>query len=282
MFQRSLRLICLLLICASGTAMAQVGFSPQYLDLSLAEAEGTHAYRLFNQTADPKQVRVSVVSWDFDKAGEIRILPSTDTSLDQWIVVNPIEFTILPGGSQAVRLSIRPAIQLAAGEYRAMLIFDEILQPQPLGEASGTGAQTALRARFQFRTAIYCQVGTVVRTAEVVSAEVKERTLTLQTRATGTANTRFDAQYMIWKAADFPGLEKTSLLANLNDAKPKLPSGMVAAGSLPGQPVLPGETRTYQVTLGSALGKGHYVAVLLGRLGDNALSRQIPFDIAGP
>jgi hypothetical protein len=280
MLSRIFCMLCLLIVLANSKATAQVGFSPQYYDLTQAEAQGTHAYRIFNLTKDPKQVRVSVVSWDFDEGGEIRILPSTDTTLDQWVVVNPVEFTIPPGESQAVRFSIRPAVQLAAGEHRAMLIFDEVLQPQAPGEASGAGAQTALRARFQFRTAIYCQVGAVSRIADVVSARADAETLTVQTRATGTANTRFDGQFMVWKAAEFPGLGKAVLLGNLTDAKPELPPGMVAAGRLPGQPVLPGGTRKYEVNLGTKLSKGHYVAVLLGRLGDDALSRQIPFDVA--
>lgn len=280
MFPRFFRLFGMLALIFSGSAGAQVGFSPQYYDLTQAESQGTHAYRLFNMTNDPKQVRVSVVSWDFDDRGEIRILPSTDTSLDQWVVVNPIEFTIPPGESQAVRFSIRPAVPLAAGEHRAMLIFDEVLQPQPVGEASGAGAQTALRARFQFRTAIYCQAGTVSRRAEIVSAEASATTLSLQTRATGTANTRFEGQFMVWKASEFPGLDKVFLLGNLTDPKPELPPGMVAAGQLPGQPVLPGGSRKYEVALGNTLPKGRYIAVLLGRLGDEALSRQIPFDVA--
>ena len=218
------------------------GLQPAVFDLTLAEAQGTHAYRLFNLNKDPKQVRVSVVSWDFDDRGEIRILPSSDTSLDQWVVVNPIEFTIPPGESQAVRFSIRPALQLADGEHRAMLIFDEVLQPQPVGEASGTGAQTALRARFQFRTAIYCQTGAVSRRAELVSAQANASMLSLQTRATGSANTRFEGQFMVWKASGFPGLDKVFLLGNLAGPKPELPHGMVAAGQLPGSRCCPAVT----------------------------------------
>ena len=256
------RLLGLLILFSSATAVAQVGFSPQYYDLTSAEAQGTHAYRLFNLTKDPKQVKVSVVSWDFDERGEIRILPSSDATLDQWVVVNPVEFTIPPGDSQAVRFSIRPAVELSPGEHRAMLVFDEVLQPQSAAQASGPGAQTALRARFQFRTAIYYQSGTATRTAELTAVKVDATNLTLQTRATGSANTRFDGQFMIWKASAFPGLDKVSLLGNLADPNPALPHGMVAAGRLPGQPVLPGETRTYEVSLGNALQKGAYIAVL--------------------
>jgi len=271
----------LLLLLASSLATAQVGFSPQYFDLPLAEALGTHAYRLFNLTEDPKQVKVSVVSWDFDDRGEIRILPSTDTSLDQWVVVNPVEFTIPPGESQAVRFSIRPAVALANGEHRAMLIFDEIPQAQDVPAASTAGAQTALRARFQFRSAIYLQAGQASRRAEITSATADATTLHVQVTARGSANTRPDGQFMIWKAAAFPGLDKVALLGNLADEKPELPSGMLAAGRLPGQPVLPGSSRNYEIALGTTLAKGRYVAVLLGHLGEDALSRQFAFDVPG-
>jgi P pilus assembly chaperone PapD len=270
-------LISLLSLCAQ----AQVGFSPQYYDLSLDEAQKTHAFRLFNMTKEDKQVRVNVVNWEFDEHYEIRVLPGTDKSLDQWVVVNPVEFTIPAGQSQAVRFSIRPAVELAPGEHRTMLIFDEVPQPQAIGEATAPGAQTALRARFQFRTAIYCQVGQVTRSADLTQASANAKSVHLQLRATGNANTRFDGQYMVWKAGAFPGIEKVALLGNLSEIKPVLPAGMVSAGRLPGQPVLPGGTRNYDVPFDATLGAGSYVLVLLGNLGNDKLARQVPFNVSG-
>lgn len=272
-------LLCGAMLLISLIAHAQVGFSPQYYDLSLDEAQKTHAFRLFNMTKEDKQVRVSVVNWDFDDRNEIRLLPSTDSSLDQWVVINPVEFTIPTGQSQAVRFSVRPALELAPGEHRAMLIFDEVPQPLAAGEATTPGAQTALRARFQFRTAIYCQVGQVVHSADLAQAAADAKGMHLTLRATGTANARFDAQYMVWKAGSFPGLDKVALLANLSVAKPALPAGMVAAGRLPGQPVLPGGTRDYDEPFATALTPGAYVVVLLGKLGDDKLARQVAFSV---
>lgn len=269
----------LVAVFCSVVAHAQVGFSPQYYDLTLEEAQKTHAFRLFNQTKEDKQVRVSVVNWDFDEHSEIRILPPTETSLDQWVVVNPVEFTIPAGQNQAVRFSIRPSVELSPGEHRAMLIFDEVPPPQPLGSATGPGAQTALRARFQFRTAIYTQVGGAKRTADLVEASANAKTLHLRTAATGSANTRFDGQYMVWKKDAFPGLDKVVLLSNLAEAKPQLPAGMVKAGGLPGQPVLPGGTRNYDIAFDPPLPAGNYVVVLFGSLGDDKLSRQIPLSV---
>jgi P pilus assembly chaperone PapD len=270
----------LLLMSLSFGAQAQVGFSPQYYDLTLDEAQKTHAFRLFNMTKEDKQVRVNVVNWEFDEHNEIRVLPGTDKSLDQWVVVNPVEFTIPAGQSQAVRFSIRPAVELAPGEHRTMLIFDEVPQPQAAGAVTAPGAQTALRARFQFRTAIYAQVGQVTRSADLSQANANAKGLHLRLQATGTANTRFDGQYMVWKAASFPGIDKVALLGNLSESKPALPAGMVTAGRLPGQPVLPGGARDYDVSFDAPLSPGSYVAVLLGNLGDSKLARQIPFSVS--
>jgi fimbrial chaperone protein len=272
--------LCMMMLLISLAAHAQVGFSPQYYDLPIGEAQKTHAFRLFNMSKDDKQVRVSVTNWDFDDHNEISLLPSTDTSLDQWVVVNPVEFTIPAGQSQAVRFSVRPAVEMAPGEHRAMLIFDEVPQPQAASEATAPGAQTALRARFQFRTAIYCQVGQqVVRSADLSQVKADAKAAHLTSRATGTANTRFDAQYMVWKTSAFPGIEKVAPLSNLSDAKPELPAGMVTAGRLPGQPALPGRTREYDVPFDPALAPGAYVLVLLGKLGDDNLARQVPFSV---
>lgn len=271
--------LCAVLLLVGSVARAQVGFSPQYYDLSLDEAQKTHAFRLFNMTKEDKQVRVSVASWDFDDRGEIRLLPGTDASLEQWVVVNPVDFTITAGQTQAVRFSIRPATQLPPGEHRAMLIFDEVPPPKSASDESSAGSQAALRARFQFRTAIYCQVGDVTRTAELSQLSASAKGLHVRLRATGSANTRFDGQYMIWKSASFPGIDKVALLGNLSDKKPELPAGMVAAGRLPGQPVLPGGTHDYDVPFDTALGGGSYVAVLFGMLGRDKLAQQVALSV---
>lgn len=271
-------LMCCALALVAQLAHAQVGFSPQYYDLSLDEAQKTHAFRLFNMTKEDKQVRVSVVNWDFDERGEIRVLPGNDSSLDQWVVVNPVDFSIPAGQTQAVRFSVRPATELAPGEHRAMLIFDEVPQAQSVIEEN-KGAQAALRARFQFRTAIYTQVGPVKRSAELSPPSATSTGMRLHLRATGNANTRFDGQYMVWKQASFPGMDKVALLGNLGDKKPQLPAGMVSAARLPGQPVLPGGARDYNVVFDAPLPAGSYTVVLLGGLGDDKLAQQFALSV---
>jgi hypothetical protein len=269
------RIACWLGVLSIGLAHAQVGFSPQYYDLDLVEAQKTHAFRLFNFSKEDKVVHVSVVNWDFDAQGEIRLLPTTDTSLDQWVVVNPVDFTIPAGQAQAVRFAVRPAIELPAGEHRAMLIFDEVPQAQPLAAPADKGRQTALRARFQFRSAIYCQVGQPKRTAEFELTEATGKGFRFQLVATGTANTRLDGQFQVWSKARYPGLAHTTPIGNLTHPKPELPDGVLLAGILPSQPVLPGGRRDYAVIFEKPLAPGAYVVALLGNLGDAKLSREV-------
>ena len=271
-------LLCCTFAVFAQLAYSQVGFSPQYYDLSLDEAQKTHAFRLFNQTKDDKQVRVSVVNWDFDERGEIRILPGNDSSLDQWVVVNPVDFKIPAGQTQVVRFTVRPAIELAPGEHRAMLIFDEVPQVQSIIEET-QGAQAALRARFQFRTAIYTQVGAIKRSADLTSPSATPKGFRLHLRATGNANARLDGQYMVWKQASFPGMDKVALLGNLSDKKPQLPAGMVLAARLPGLPVLPGGTRDFDLAFDAPLPAGQYIVVLFGKLGDDKLAQQFTLSV---
>lgn len=267
------RLSLLVGLVATASVHAQVGFSPQYHDLTLEEAQKTHATRIFNFTQEEKKVQVSVVSWDFDEEGNVRILPSTDSSLDQWVIVNPLEFTIPSGNSQAVRFAIRPATKLPPGEQRAMLVFDEV---PAISKDPAAGAQ--LHARFQFRSAIYCQVGPVTRSGELEPFTITSKTLHGVLRSTGTANVRMDAQYTIWKQKNFPGLDKLPLLKNVDKPDTKLPVGILKAGALPGLPALPGTTRSFDITFQSEpLVPGEYVLALTGTVGEVNINRMQPF-----
>lgn len=89
-------LIVLLLLAVATNAFAQVGISPAYYDLGLDDAGKTQTFRMFNYTEQPKRVRVSLAPWDADADNQPRLLPSGPTTLDQWVVVNPVEFDVKP------------------------------------------------------------------------------------------------------------------------------------------------------------------------------------------
>jgi P pilus assembly chaperone PapD len=264
-----LSFLALALCTLSTPALAQVGISPAYYDLPATEAGKTQTFRLFNYTDKPKRVRVSLAPWDADAANQPRLLPPGPTTLDQWVVVNPVEFEVKPQSSQAVRFSVRPAAELPAGEQRVMFIFDEINPPAEDGK---------MRARFQFRSALYVQSGQTARKGDIESITTTAEGAKVRLKNAGNANVRLLGQYAIWQADAFPGVEATGLIAGLGTPEAKLASGQLLANSLPGNPVLPGETHDIAFAFGgTALKPGRYVLDFNGKLGDAQLDRSVEF-----
>jgi len=265
-------LVLLSLIALPAMVGAQVGISPAYYDLSQEDASKTQTFRLFNYTDDAKQVRVSLAPWDADAQNQPRLLPTGPTTLDQWVVVNPIEFEVKPRSSQAVRFTVRPAVELAPGEHRVMLVFDEVVPPADSAK---------MRTRFQFRSALYVQVGKPTRdgTLESVQADASGARFTI--RNAGTANVRFNGQYALWKAESYPGTAATEIVPGIGTTPPTLASGQLALDALPANPVLPGDTRSLAIGFGATkLKPGRYVLDLNGKLGDAALDRAVEFTVA--
>lgn len=263
----------LVLLAASVPALAQVGISPAYHDLSAAEAGKTQTFRLFNYTDEAKRVRVSLAPWDADPSNQPRLLPPGPTTLDQWVVVNPVEFEVKPQSSQAVRFSVRPAAELPDGEQRVMFIFDEVSPPSPDGN---------MRARFQFRSALYVQTGPTARKGDIESLTASADGARVRLKNAGNANVRLMGQFAIWQADAFPGVEATALIPGLGTPDAKLARGQLIANSLPGTPVLSGETHDIAFPFGpTVLKPGRYVLDFNGKLGDAVLDRSVEF-VVGP
>ena len=96
MMRRSLPSI-LLVFLAVTPAAAQIGVSPPVVEIDLNEPARTRTVRLFNYGNSPVEVQVRVHNWELDEVNRVRILPPTEQSLDQWLVINPLHFTIQPG-----------------------------------------------------------------------------------------------------------------------------------------------------------------------------------------
>lgn len=268
-------IVFFLALCGLTTdAAAQVGISPAYYDLSQDEAAKTQTFRLFNYTEETKRVRVSLAPWDADPDNKPRLLPSGPTTLDQWVVVNPVEFEVKPRSSQAVRFTVRPAVELSPGEHRVMLVFDEVVPNDP---------DAKMRTRFQFRSALYVQAGKATRDGAIESAQTDASGVRFTIKNSGSANVRFNGQYSVWEAASYPGAAATDVVPGIGTKAPTLAKGQLFLDVLPGNPVLPGDTRTLAAGFGAdKLKPGRYVLDLNGKLGDAALDRAIEFVVAEP
>ena len=108
-------------ITAGAVPPAQIAVSPSRFEIEIGPSPTTEALRVFNFSDRPVDVQASVAHWELDRNSRVVIVEPTEQSLDQWIVMNPLRFTIPAGGSQTMRFSIRPKTAPDPGEHRAMI-----------------------------------------------------------------------------------------------------------------------------------------------------------------
>lgn len=238
-----------LLSAQADSTLSQIGISPSMYQISLDEPARTHAYRLHNLGGRDTRVRVRVAQWTTDENNEPVFLPPDETSLDQWIIINPVEIDLPVNDSRVVRFSVRPAVQLPPGEHRAMVIFEE--EPPQRAELGTTGT-IALGARFRINSAIYATTGLIVRNGAITQMALSQDGLQTTIESTGNAHVRPDARARI-RSLDTPGIDFEVELAK--------------------RPVLQGTTRTLSTPLpaGQALPAGRYEVDISGSLGDGPL-----------
>lgn len=256
------------------TAAAQIGISPPYLELDLTERGSVHSLKLLNFGKERVEVKAAPYNWDLDEESQVRILPPTEQSLDQWMIVQPVRFSIEPGKSQTVRIAVRPRVAPSTGEHRAIIYFEEVAPPdQP---------PTQFRVYFKLGAAVYGYAGDVTRVGKLHATEVSGGAATFDIASLGTAHVRLKGQVAVWQASRYPGAAKTLPLDPLPAEGAPLPEGIAVAGALPNRPVLPGTRRAVRLPLPADLAPGDYVLDVNGGLADEALDFGVPFTVAAP
>jgi P pilus assembly chaperone PapD len=256
---------------------AQVAVSPSRVELQIGASPTTESLTLFNFGDEPVQIAVSVAHWDLDEQNAVRIIEPHEQSLDQWIVVNPLRFTVAAKSSQTVRYSIRPRVQPEPGEHRAMIYFDQVLPRDP---------SEKLRVKFRMGVAIYAHAGEISREGKLNAIQVLGGTNPVSARfdisSKGTAHVRLLGQYAVWPAGRYPGHEGTSLFLELGNPGASLPEGPLIAGNLPAKPVLPDTRRNVLLHTPTKLPPGSYVLDLNGEIGSDSIDLGIPFTVPHP
>lgn len=269
-----------LLALCSGVVHAQVAISPPILDLTQEEAAKSNAFRLYNYTDEDKRVRVTLTRWEMDEKNQVRDLPPTETSLDHWTIINPTEFDLPKGKSQAIRLAIRPAVQLPPGEHRVMVYFNEIPLLNPPPDEGAT-----LHVRFKIGAAVYLHVGPIERkgTLNAFTAGADGKGFKLNVTTTGNATSRFNAQYVVYPQDKYPGRGKVPKVEKLGGNDMVLPSGALLAAKVPNTAVLPGNTRDVDVVFDKGgLKPGRYVIDVSGTYGDTPVTQSTEVTVAPP
>lgn len=251
----------------------QVAVSPSVIETTLGKKPSNEVIHVYNLGDKPMTVNTSVIHWDTDENNQVREIPPTEQSLDQWIIINPLSFTIPAGGSQVVRLSIRPQIVPSAGEHRGMVFFEN--------ETLNGGESKGVSALFRVGVGIYGLAGEIIRqgTLKSLTLNTDDRTsLAFTINSAGNANIRLKGQYSIWKKANFPSGEFPPLF-NLTGKETNLPPAVLHAAPLPTTPILSGTTRTLMVPIAQPEQAGAYIVFVNGILGDLPIKQKFNLNI---
>ncbi|MCC5662995.1 fimbria/pilus periplasmic chaperone [Nostoc sp. CHAB 5784] len=258
-----------------------IGVSPPRFEVKLDQAKAsTQVFRVSNMGSKPATFKLYVQGWKLDEKNEIQPTQPTEQSLDQWIVVNPLQFTIPPGRSQTVRFSIRPRVKPQTGEHRALIFLEEVRSQDNTEQKNGS---VALKVMGRFGVAVYGYVGDVKRVGVLNSVAVDTKPgqvkATFDVSSKGSAYVRMSGQYTIWPAAKYPGANATKQIPEIEKPRAKLPDGLLAGGTLPSTPVLPDTRRQILLNIANKLPPGKYVLDLNGELNGIPVDQGIPFTV---
>jgi fimbrial chaperone protein len=253
------------------TPPAQIAASPSRIELEIGKKPANSSIKLFNLGDKPVTVSTSVHHWDLDEANKVRIIEPTPQSLDQWIIINPVKFTIPAGKSQTVRLSVRPRVVPEQGEHRGIVYFQQHL-PKDASSAS-------IRMTFRLGIVVYGLAGRILRSGELEKIRFTSRqdkgVLQFDVKSTGNAGIRLNGQYSLWRKADFPGADNVPQY-NIDD-KNEVRETVLQVGELPVLPVLSGTRRTLSSHIHLPSKEESYILFVRGKLGDNHFRKQFSF-----
>ena len=250
---------------------AQVAVSPARFEIEIGSRPVVEALRLINFSEEDLDIRVTVVPWDLDEFNRVRVLDPDEQSLDQWLILNPRNFTVPGKTSQTVRFAIRPRARPEDGEHRAMIYLEEIPRDLPEGK---------VKIAFKLGVAVYAYAGAVVRQGELnkvsVAADREYYAAAFDISSGGNAHVRLAGEYAVWPVDNFPGVMAMPILG---DDPETTPFGILGHGSLPTTPVLGGTRRELLVARPHSLPAGRYVLGFQGELDGQPFRNATEFSV---
>lgn len=243
----------------------QLALSPSRVEIDTNEGQMTKSVTVINLGAEPMRVQVSVQNWDFDQNNNYRALPPNEQSLDQWLIVNPVQLEIPAKGQQTVRMAVRPRVKPEDGEHRAMVFFRQISGEEKKG----------VNVLFNIGVPVYAFFGDVKRTATVhgMSFDVEKHSLIFDITNTGNAYVRPEGYYMLVRS----DLKETDedLLARLSENTGEVSGDKpLTTGKVASKPVFAGERRQLAASIASDEGMPQsYKLVVKAKVADQLFGK---------
>ena len=246
---------------------ASIAVSPPRVELDLDAGRATQSIQLMNLSDKPTTISVSLSNWDLDENNKVRDVAPTEQSLDQWIVINPLHFTIAPKEQQTIRFAVRPRVKPTPGEHRAMIYFEQ----QPDEEQPEANV---VSVRYRLGVAVYGLSGHIDRRGRIEAIRPtlsgENHYLDVDISSEGNASVRLNGQYAFWRADEFPGEDAATALLNSEQ-----PADIGVHGLLPATPILPGTQRTVRIRLADAGETGAQVLFVSGDLAGRSFVRRV-------
>ncbi|BAZ07158.1 hypothetical protein NIES3974_38210 [Calothrix sp. NIES-3974] len=254
----------------------EISVSPPRFELDINNKTRSQSIRITNLANEPVEMEAFVRTWTTDpKTNEVQDIPSTENSFDRWIVFTPSRFTIPPRQTQTVRFVVRPKTQLAAGEHRAVIYFQEI-------KNSPTNRE-AVQAIGLVGVIVYGYAGEIKRIGTVNSVNIttnpRGTSAVFDISSNGNAHVRMRGQYAIYPASQYPGAEKTQKINDVGTRGAKLPANVVHAGVIQLSGVIPGTRRQLRLPFNKQLPPGNYVLDIKADLSGIPINKGVPFTI---
>lgn len=259
----------------------EISISPPRIEVDLNSKKRrskrrSNTIKLTNFAKKPVTIKAYVKNWTMDENGKLKDIPSTEESLDRWILFSPSKFTIPAGGTQTVRFAIRPKMKPDSGEHRAVIYFEE-------DEIPSKDQLDTIRARTTIGVVVYAYAGEIKRVGSVNSVSVDTKPNSIKAvfdiSNQGNAHVRMRGQYAIWSAAKYPGAKATQYIKNTGNSNKKLPANILRVGNIKIPPVLPNTNRKLLQPLTAKLPPGNYVLDINAELSGVPIDKGIPFTV---
>ncbi len=240
-------------IAAQKRLQPKLAISPPRLELYPEQSRKGESITVLNLGNMPMKVQVSAQNWDLDELNQFRALPSTEQSLDQWLIVNPVRLVIPANSQQTVRLAVRPRVKPEAGEHRAMVFFRQM--PEENQES---------QVNFNVGVPIYAYFGEVERKAKIhsVSFNQQNHAVIMDVSNMGNAYVRPRGVYAIMHKKD---LDKGTELLELLDLDNEIidDERIIDSGKFASQPVFAPERRqlNHQILLKEKIKEPYVIGI---------------------
>lgn len=156
---------CLLVLLSyfSLPNMAQAAYSvdPLRVEVNLNKPTSVAVVKVQNNGSESIRLKAYMEDWTLNETGDILIgEENTSGSLKSWVRFNPKEFEIPANQTQILRLALTPTMDVATGEYRGLLFFEDLkTQNTRLENDKGLGASVEVKQRLGI--AVYAYKGSL-------------------------------------------------------------------------------------------------------------------------